>query len=590
MVDFKRIGGVFAALAMSATVVAATAGPAGAQTITCGGEVATIVGTPGDETIIGTPGDDVIAALQGDDIVKGAGGNDIICGGIGDDQLFGGDGFDIIFGAQGNDLLISAKTKTGPDTAGSRMFGGAGNDEVHGSTGWDRMQGGPGNDELYGYASRDWLRGGPGNDIVDGGAWIDDMNGGLGRDQVFVEGADFARGGAGTQDTCVMVGGFGEATTAGCSRVFPTAGEPSAPAPQRPDGTLGNITMARADWQSGYVQAEILHNVLEEVGYNVSSPADFEVGPQLAYSQMAEGNIDLWANSWYPGHYTWWEQDTPIGTVVGDNLVRLEDSLFDAPQGWIITKSWAEENNITTMDDINRNPELAGQLPDTDGDGVGEVFTCQESWTCDDIQRNQFEFAGWDNLQPLVAGYDAMFAEFEDRVAAGLPAVMYTWTPAEYVTRTVPGVDVMWLSVENDSVLDDSNPLGLEGGANHCQRCNFELGDGIFTNSGVIDAFGTIGFDDLGADVCLQGPDGCQLGWQHAEINVTANQDWLAANPIAEELLNLFRPDVIDISILQVEHSAGDGSQADVNRIAADWITANRELVDSWVAQALAAG
>ena len=201
MVDYKRIGGVFAALAMSATVVAATAGPAGAQTVTCGGEVATIVGTPGDETIIGTPGDDVIAALQGDDIVKGAGGDDIICGGIGDDQLFGGDGFDIMFGAQGNDLLISAKTKTGPDTAGSRMFGGAGNDEVHGSTGWDRMQGGPGNDTLNGYASRDWLRGGPGNDIVDGGAWIDDMNGGLGRDQVFVEGPDLARGGAGTQDT-----------------------------------------------------------------------------------------------------------------------------------------------------------------------------------------------------------------------------------------------------------------------------------------------------------------------------------------------------------------------------------------------------
>ena len=560
---------------MAATAAVATAGNASAQTPTmCGGEIATIVGTPGDETIIGTPGDDVIAALQGDDIVKGAGGNDIICGGIGDDQLFGGDGFNIIFGAQGDDLLISAKTKTGPDTAGSRIFGGAGNDEVHGSTGWDRMQGGPGNDTLNGYASRDWLRGGPGNDIVDGGAWIDDMNGGLGRDQVFVEGADFARGGAGLQDTCIMVGGFNDATTAGCSEVFPT---PPQPEPRLPAGSLGPVTMARANWQSGYVQAQILHDLLEELGFSVSNPADLELSPQLAYQLMAEGEIDLWANSWFPGHYTWFDQELDDGTIVGDHVDRYSSSLLDAPQGWLITKSWAEENNITTMDDINRNPALAAQLPDTNGDGIGEVFGCQQSWTCDDIQDNQFEFAGWDNIQQRRGGYDAMFDEFEQLVTAGEPAIMYTWTPTSYVTRTVPGVDVMWLSVENDSVLDDSNPLGLEGGEDHCQSCDFDR-----------QSFGNIiGFTDLDADVCLQGPDGCQLGWQHADINVTANTQWAFSNTVTTEFLYLFELDILEISQLQVEQAAGDGSQAHVEELAAGWIEDNRALVDSWIRQAL---
>ena len=46
----------------------------------CQGEMATIVGTNGDESITGTEADDVIAALDGDDIVDGRGGNDLICG------------------------------------------------------------------------------------------------------------------------------------------------------------------------------------------------------------------------------------------------------------------------------------------------------------------------------------------------------------------------------------------------------------------------------------------------------------------------------------------------------------------------------
>ncbi len=111
----------------------------------CFGQVATIVGTPGDDVIDGTHRDDVIVALGGNDVVRGRGGNDLICGGDGDDDLrggpgndtlVGGDGNDFIAGKQDNDLLMGDR---GDDT----LLGNSGDDILEGNEGSDYCHGGP---------------------------------------------------------------------------------------------------------------------------------------------------------------------------------------------------------------------------------------------------------------------------------------------------------------------------------------------------------------------------------------------------------------------------------------------------------------
>ena len=335
-----------------------------------------------------------------------------------------------------------------------------------------------------------------------------------------------------------------------------------------------SVNMGRANWSSGYVQAQILHDLMEELGYEVSSPDQLEFAPDLGYQTMASGEMDFWANSWYPGHLSWWEGELTDGTRIGDNLTRIEGSLMPGGglQGMLVTKSWAEANGVTTLDQINDDEALWSQL-DTDGNGKGEFYGCPEDWTCDDIMASQIAFAGWDNLEQTQAGYDAMFAEFLTLAQAGEPAIIYTWTPTSYLAQAIPGETTMWLSMNNDSVLDDSNPLGKEGGEAYCQRCGE-----------------SIGYQGLGADTCLQGPDGCQVGWEAADIEITANSAWLADNPAAEALFNEFKPPLIDLAIAGVELNATDGAQADVARIAASWIEANRDLADQWVAAAMAAG
>ena len=93
----------------------------------------------------------------------------------------------------------------------------------------------------------------------------------------------------------------------------------------------------------------------------------------------------------------------------------------------------------------------------------------------------------------------------------------------------------------------------------------------------------------LAAELCPAAADAadglCQLGWIAADILVTANNDFLAANPAAEALFDAVTLSVIDVSLANV--AQGDGE--DPRDIAAQWLSDNRSLADEWIAVALAA-
>jgi len=142
----------------------------------CAGNLATIVGTSGNNLLRGTGGPDVIAGLGGNDRILGRGGNDLICGGDGKDLIDGGTGSDYMVGDAGNDSI-----KGGPNgsdtlfgaTGNDHLFGFSGNDRLHGGPGNDTLNGGTGNDRLYGDGGVDALYGDPADDILDGGPGLD---------------------------------------------------------------------------------------------------------------------------------------------------------------------------------------------------------------------------------------------------------------------------------------------------------------------------------------------------------------------------------------------------------------------------------
>ncbi|MFQ5551542.1 MAG: glycine betaine ABC transporter substrate-binding protein, partial [Gemmatimonadales bacterium] len=251
--------------------------------------------------------------------------------------------------------------------------------------------------------------------------------------------------------------------------------------------------------------------------------------------------------------------------------------------------NFADEFGLKTMEDFNNNPDAIAAYDAVDpvpGNGVADIYGCQESFTCDNMIQNMIAFGGWDNIQQVIAGYDPMFAEAEAKVADGDPIIIYTWTPSTYVARLIPGVNVYWLGTE--SVLDDSNPADQDGGAGHDQTGQ---ATGIDSYVPIPESQCPAAGEGLVDDADRVDGDGgnCPMGWVPATITPTANAAALAANPAFAALLaNLSLP-VVDASLATVAADAAGGTEEAYKAQAEQWIADNRDIVDAAIEAALAA-
>ncbi|HIF66099.1 MAG TPA: hypothetical protein EYQ34_05810 [Acidimicrobiia bacterium] len=330
-----------------------------------------------------------------------------------------------------------------------------------------------------------------------------------------------------------------------------------------------SVVAGRASWSTGYVQAEIFTALLRELGYTVSEPADMEFGPQNAFMAMAEGQMDFWANSWMPGHKSWLAAELTDKSLIGDKVTVLgEEIMAGGLQGFLIEKGFADEYGIKTFEDLDNNADAIAAYDATDanpGNGLVDIMGCPEDWTCDNIINSMIAGAGYKNIVQIKAGYDPMWAQATDMVNEGLPVVAYTWTPSAYITTIRPGDNSYWLGMEY--ILDNSNPNNQEGGEEWDQRP---------------------GSAAIGEDMCpARNAEGlCPIGWAAADIQAAANNDFLAANPAAEELFKQIVLSVMDVSVANVAQSAG----ADPRDLADEWIADNRDKVDPWLDAARSAG
>ena len=305
------------------------------------------------------------------------------------------------------------------------------------------------------------------------------------------------------------------------------------------------VNMARANWSTGYMQAAIYQQLLEELGYEVTDPAQNELDPATFFPAAATGDVDFWVNTWTPVHDFQFIDDNPD---IADNVTSLgEEMTQGALQGVLIDKPTAEEYGITHIDQIAEDPELSA-LFDTDGDGIADIHGCDVGWGCEKNLTDWIAANDWGSGLTQVSGsYNAVFTEAVNRVTDGEPTLAYTWTPSAYVTELVPGDNVIWLATDK--------PLPEQTGASA-----------------------------LGEDVCPGQP--CEMGFVASDIRVTANNEFLDANPAAKKLFELVKLDVTDVALQNVKYDGGEDTEEDVKRHASEWIEDHREEVDQWLQEA----
>jgi glucosylceramidase len=259
--------------------------------ITCGGQPATILGTPGRDTLVGTPGPDVIVGFGGNDKISGLEGDDVICPDQPDDAA-PESGNDQIDAGPGNDVIMPGPGADSVDGGGSPAGG------------YDVVQTGDGNDTI--------------KDVGDGSAYL---TVGAGTDRVSAEvGGEIVLQAAGVSRAALIAGGDIDLGLAGAANVTTDAGRDIN---LRLTGPSNVRAEAGGDINGTSEAATLLHtDGFAELNF-VGSPAEDRV---VTEGSGAPGNVNLElgdGNDVFRGEAGSADGAVNISGGSGDDLIRV---------------------------------------------------------------------------------------------------------------------------------------------------------------------------------------------------------------------------------------------------------------------------
>ncbi|MEJ2524711.1 MAG: glycine betaine/L-proline ABC transporter substrate-binding protein ProX [Desulfuromonadales bacterium] len=194
---------------------------------------------------------------------------------------------------------------------------------------------------------------------------------------------------------------------------------------------------------------------------------------------------------------------------------------------------------------------------DSNGDGKADLTACPPGWGCEKVITHHFDVYDLDDyINPIKAGYSASMADTIARYKNGEPIFFYTWAPNWTIGILKPGEDVMWINVPEIKPLESQMP-----------------GKDRMTVSGIEGAV----------------TDPLKAGFVVSDIQVVANKAFLDENPAAKRFFEVFTLPLSDINAQNTKMQNGEKSQDDIERHAQEWIKANQDTWDKWLAEARAA-
>ena len=288
------------------------------------------------------------------------------------------------------------------------------------------------------------------------------------------------------------------------------------------------VRMAKANWDTGYFQAEVYKQALEKMGYKVTEPKAMK--PSVFYVAAAAGDLDLWVNGWFGTHDTYIKEAKGKVKAIGNVMSK------GGLQGYLIDKRSADKFKIKTVMDIKKH---AKQF-DSNGDGKADMVACPPGWGCEkQITKHFAELGLGDFINPVQADYSASMADAIAKFKNGKSVLFYTWTPNWTVGALELGKDIVWIEVPYSKTKSVKVPNATKSKIN-------------------------MGF---GAD----------------DIRPAANVDFLKANPKIEKMLKKASIPLADVAAQNMKMNAGEKSERAIKKHANAWIKANQSTFDSWL-------
>ncbi len=306
------------------------------------------------------------------------------------------------------------------------------------------------------------------------------------------------------------------------------------------------ITMARSTWETGWVQAEIVKQLLEEIDYQVNEPQTLK--NEDFYLAAARGDVDFWVNGWFPLQQSFWQNEEVDNnlTIVGTQVKQ------GAIEGYLIDKKTANKFNIRTIADLQK-PEIA-EVFDRDNNGKADLISCNSDWNCAKvIEHHLVTYQLKNTVEQVQGNYSDLMQETVSRYQKGEPILFYTWTPNWTLGTLIPKKDVVWLEVPFSSLPKNQKQLEDQTKITDVKGCNSEP---------------------------------CNLGFAPNNIQAVTNRDFLQDNPSVKKLLELVQIPLEDINDLNALLVTRDYQTKAIRLYASQWIQNNRDLVDLWLAAA----
>ena len=288
------------------------------------------------------------------------------------------------------------------------------------------------------------------------------------------------------------------------------------------------VKMAKANWDTGYFQAEVYKQALEKMGYTVAEPKAMK--PSVFYLAAAAGDLDLWVNGWFGTHDTYIKEAKGKVKAVGNVMPK------GGLQGYLIDKKSADKFGIKTVMDIKQH---AKQF-DSDGDGKADMVACPPGWGCEKKITKHFDELGLgDFINQVKADYSASMADAIAKFKNGKSVLFYTWTPNWTVGALELGKDIVWIEVP----YSETKAIKVANA----------------TKSKI------------------------NMGFNADDIRPAANVDFLKANPKIEKMLKKASIPLADVAAQNMKMNKGEKSEREIKKHASAWIKANQSTFDGWL-------
>lgn len=171
-----------------------------------------------------------------------------------------------------------------------------------------------------------------------------------------------------------------------------------------------------------------------------------EAAADTVYAALAEGELDIFTDVWYPNHEDYIDEFVPHQVKIAGDLADPATGIYTgADQGWLVPK-WTRDNyNTDSLDDIaalEPGDTLFDAL-DRDSDGLIDLIGGEVGWAVVEINDEKIDYynENYDlDMRQLVASlpgsHDEMLATIKSKLDTQKDILFYLWTPhhlfAEY--------------------------------------------------------------------------------------------------------------------------------------------------------------